>query len=73
MEIVSTMETGSLVRELDLEPVVSDLQSQLGEVVNANFRGDSMVTLRLKKKADLPIQSIELGHSKFGVLRLKRI
>ena len=49
MEIVSTMGTGSLGRELDLERVVSDLQSQLGEVVNANFRGDSMVTLRLEK------------------------
>jgi transcription initiation factor TFIID TATA-box-binding protein len=49
MEIVSTMGTGSLGRELDLEPVVSDLQSQLGEVVNANFRGDSMVTFRLEE------------------------
>ena len=49
MEIVSTMGTGSLGRELDLEPLVSDLQSQLGEVVNANFRGDAMVTIRLEE------------------------
>jgi transcription initiation factor TFIID TATA-box-binding protein len=49
MEIVSTMGTGSLGRELDLEPFVSDLQSQLGEVVNANFRGDAMVTVRLEE------------------------
>ena len=49
MKIVSTMGTGSLGRELDLEPLVSDLRSQLGEVLNANFRGDSMVTVRLEE------------------------
>ena len=49
MEIVSTMGTGSLGRELDLEPLVSDLESQFGEVVNANFRGGSMVTIRLEE------------------------
>lgn len=49
MEIVSTMGTGSLGRELNLEPLVSDLQVKLGEVVNANFRGDSMVTIRLEE------------------------
>lgn len=49
MEIVSTMGTGSLGRELDLKPLVRDLESQFGEVVNANFRGDSMVTIRLEE------------------------
>jgi len=48
MKIVSTMGTGSLGRELNLEPLVNDLQSQLGEVVDANFRGDAMVTVRLE-------------------------
>jgi len=43
------MGTGSLGRELDLEPLVSDLRPQLGEVLDANFRGDSMVTVRLEK------------------------
>lgn len=49
MEIVSTMGTGSLGRELDLEPLVSDLQSQYGEVLEPNLRGDSMVTIRLEE------------------------
>lgn len=48
MEIVSTMGTGSVGRELNLEPFVSDLQSQYGDVVDANFRGDAMVTVRLE-------------------------
>lgn len=49
MEIVSTMGTGSLGRELNLEPLVSDLQSQLGDVVDANVRDDAMVTVRLEE------------------------
>jgi len=49
MEIVSTMGTGSLGRELALETLVSDLQSQYGEVLEPNFRGDSMVTIRLEQ------------------------
>ncbi|SEW00975.1 TATA-box-binding protein [Halobacterium jilantaiense] len=49
MEIVSTMGTGSLGRELNLEPLVSDLQSQNGGVVDANFHGDAMVTIRLEE------------------------
>jgi hypothetical protein len=35
MEIVSTIRTGSLGQELDLEPPVSDLELQLGAVVTA--------------------------------------
>lgn len=35
MEIVRTIRTGSLGQELDLEPLVSDLELQLGAVVNA--------------------------------------
>lgn len=49
MEIVSTMGTGSVGRELDLEPFVSDLQSQYGDIVNANFSSDGMVTVRLEE------------------------
>ncbi|QIB79557.1 transcription factor [Haloferax volcanii] len=49
MELVSTMGTGSLGRELDLDPLISDLELQHGEVVNANFRGDAMVTIRLEE------------------------
>lgn len=49
MEIVSTMGTGSLGRELNLEPLVNDLQYQLGEIVDANFHGDAMVTVRLEE------------------------
>ena len=49
MEIVSTMGTGSIGRELALEPFVSDLQSQHGDVVNANFSSDAMATVRLEE------------------------
>ena len=49
MEIVSTMGTGSVGRELALEPFVSDLQLQYGDVVNANFSSDGMVTVRLEE------------------------
>lgn len=49
MEIVSTMGTGSLGRELDLETLVNELQSQYGEVLEPNFQSDSMVTIRLEQ------------------------
>jgi len=49
MEIVSTMSSGSLGREIDLETLVSELENHLGELVDANFHGPSMVTVRLKE------------------------
>ncbi|WP_128476531.1 TATA-box-binding protein [Halorussus pelagicus] len=49
MEIVSTMGSGSLGREIDLETLVSELENHLGEIVDANFHGPSMVTVRLKE------------------------
>ena len=48
MEIVSTMGSGSLGREIDLEVLVSELEAHLGEIVDANFHGPAMVTVRLE-------------------------
>lgn len=48
MEIVSTMGSGSLGREIDLETLVSELEAHLGNVVDANFHGPAMVTVRLE-------------------------
>jgi len=43
------MGSGSLGREIDLEALVSELENHLGEIVDANFHGPSMVTVRLKE------------------------
>ena len=48
MEIVSTMGTGSLGRELDLETFSSELEKHLGNHVDSNFT-NSMVTIRLEE------------------------
>jgi len=49
MEIVSTMGTGSLGRELDLEAVVSELEKHLGNYIDANFTSTGMATIRLEE------------------------
>jgi transcription initiation factor TFIID TATA-box-binding protein len=49
MEIVSTMGSGSLGREIDLQTLVSELESHLGEIVDANFHNTAMVTVRLEE------------------------
>lgn len=49
MEIVSTMGSGSLGRELDLEVVVSELENHFGDLPDANFHSPSMVTIRLEE------------------------
>lgn len=49
MDIVSTMDSGSLRREIDLETLVSELEDHLGEIVDANFHGTAMVTVRLEE------------------------
>lgn len=49
MEIVSTMGTGSLGRELDLETFVSELEKHLGDHVDANFTSTGMATIRLEE------------------------
>ena len=46
MEIVSTMGSGSLGRELDLQALVESLESHLGDV-DANFTSIGMATVRL--------------------------
>lgn len=56
MEIVSTMGTGSLGQEIDLTTLVSELESHLGEVVDANFHSSAMVTIRLEE--DSPAYTI---------------
>jgi transcription initiation factor TFIID TATA-box-binding protein len=48
MEIISTMGSGSIGREIDLETLVSELEHHLGEVIDANFHGPAMVTVRLE-------------------------
>jgi len=47
METVSTMGSGSLGREVDLETLVAEIENALGQSVEANFTSDSIVTLRL--------------------------
>ena len=49
MEIVSTMGTGSLGRELDLEYLVSGIDEHLENSIDANFTSNGMVTLRLNE------------------------
>lgn len=49
MEIVSTMGSGSLGREIDLDTLVSELEDHLGEIVDANFHSTAMVTVRLEE------------------------
>ncbi len=49
MEIVSTMGTGSLGRELDLETFVSELENHFGNHVDANFTSTGMATIRLEE------------------------
>jgi transcription initiation factor TFIID TATA-box-binding protein len=47
METVSTMGTGSVGRELELEALVSELQASLDGYVEANFTSSGIVTFRL--------------------------
>lgn len=47
MESVSTMGSGSLGRELDLEVLVAELESHIDGSVEANFANNGMVTVRL--------------------------
>ncbi|WP_436900256.1 TATA-box-binding protein [Halovenus halobia] len=49
MEIVSTMGSGSLGRELDLEVLVSSLQNHLNSSIDANFTSNGMATVRLEE------------------------
>jgi transcription initiation factor TFIID TATA-box-binding protein len=49
MEIVSTMGSGSLGRELDLEAFVSGLENHLNTSVDPNFTSIGMATVRLKE------------------------
>lgn len=48
MEIVSTMGSGSLGREIDLDAFVDALQDAVEHDVSANFSGSGMVTVRLE-------------------------
>lgn len=48
MEIVSTMGSGSLGCELDLQTLVVELEGHLGDV-DANFTSKGMVTVRLEE------------------------
>lgn len=52
MEIVSTMGSGSLGRELNLEAVVSELENHLDHSVEANFTSNGMVTIRLEEDGE---------------------
>ena len=49
MEIVSTMGSGSLGRELDLESLVSGIDDHLENSIDANFTSNGMVTVRLNE------------------------
>lgn len=48
MEIVSTMGSGSLGRELDLEAFVDALQGVIEDDVNPSYRDPGMITVRLE-------------------------
>jgi transcription initiation factor TFIID TATA-box-binding protein len=56
MEIVSTMGSGSLGRELDLEAFVSGLENHLNTSIDANFTSSGMATVRLE--ADGPAYTL---------------
>ena len=47
MKIVSTMGSGSLGREVELEALASELQEHYGESLETSFHGSSMVTIKL--------------------------
>lgn len=49
MQVVSTMGSGSLGRELDLEAFVAELENQLDDI-DSNFQTPSMVTIRLEEE-----------------------
>ncbi len=49
MEIVSTMGTGSLGRELDLHPLVDELVESVETPVETNFTSEGMVTVYLNE------------------------
>lgn len=49
MEIVSTMGSGSLGREIDLNSFVAALNESLDSPEDANFTSSGMVTIRLKE------------------------
>jgi transcription initiation factor TFIID TATA-box-binding protein len=49
MEIVSTMGSGSLGREIDLEVLVNELEDYLDTSIEANFHTTAMVTIRLEE------------------------
>jgi transcription initiation factor TFIID TATA-box-binding protein len=46
MKIVSTMGSGSIDRELDLENLIPDLRRKFGAEFSSNFSSHSMVTIR---------------------------
>lgn len=48
MEIISTMGSGSLGRELDLDIFVTELENHFGRSIDANFTSNGMVTVRLE-------------------------
>ncbi|WP_276273589.1 TATA-box-binding protein [Haloarcula litorea] len=48
MQVVSTMGTGTLGRDIDLEALVTELEDQL-PCVDSNFQSSSMVTIRIKE------------------------
>lgn len=52
MEIVSTMGSGSIGRELDLETFVSEVDKYIETPIDANFSSDSMVTIRLEEDGE---------------------
>jgi transcription initiation factor TFIID TATA-box-binding protein len=56
MEIVSTMGSGSLGRELDLEAFVGGLENHLNTSIDANFTSNGMATVRLE--ADGPAYTL---------------
>lgn len=52
MEIVSTMGSGSLGRELDLDVLVDEIEKHLDNSVDANFTSNGMATIRLEEDGE---------------------
>ena len=48
MELVSTMGSGQLGRELELQTLVMEIEKSFGESVEIKFTSDSIVTIRLE-------------------------
>lgn len=51
MEIVSTMGSGSLGKEIDLDTLATELKNQVGESLEVSFQSDGIVTVKFGEES----------------------